>query len=533
MHKFKSFLKLQDYFGMVPQLNHHGKMKYQNLMGAWISLIINFSCIIFIINYLVELFSHNNPSLNTVTISSAVSPNITLSTDDLIIAFGIMNRAYKVIDDPSIFTIVPIYQIIQSVNNTMKYSRFPMKRINCTEINMKKYIEHGYEKEFLSNDLQNYFCYNVTEDEQPIIIGGNYGSEFYGVITLSIMKCDNSTSGGTCKTNDEIDAALNLCYFEVFFLDHFIDVYNYKNPIQTYSQSFYYQIDPKLSKFLYSYFNPINLFSDNGIIYSTEKEYHSFKEHSVTNDVFSLQEGEPIAKLWVMSSYVEEDYYRSYIKLPEICGSVGGLLKGLQMIGIILYSYFEIKLYYKSLINSIFEFRNKERKPLHNLYRNKSISSLSIIKKDNITIDKTVYQQKIVLNLSPWQHVKLLCGCGKKKADKKREYDSLLKCFNRKIEFSQVVLCQNEIGLIKDKLYENKPHSNTFSKFKWNIWSEYSFTQGSNQFEEKSKAKTNNDNDSTMNRMTSMGGKSLSRLKYGGELIKTNNYFSKSSSLVN
>ena len=49
----------------------------------------------------------------------------------------------------------------------------------------------------------------------------------------------------------------------------------------------------------------------------------------------------------------------------------------------------------------------------------------------------------------------------------------------------------------------------------------------------KSKSKTNNENDSTMNRMTSMGGKSLSKLKYGGELLKTNNYFSKSSSLVN
>ena len=93
MHSFKSFLKIQDYFGMVPTLTHHGKMKYQNLMGAWLSLLINCCCLIYVVTFVIELLSHNNPSLNTVTISNSASPNITLSSNDLIIAFGIMDRS--------------------------------------------------------------------------------------------------------------------------------------------------------------------------------------------------------------------------------------------------------------------------------------------------------------------------------------------------------------------------------------------------------------------------------------------------------
>lgn len=534
MHSFKSFLKIQDYFGMVPTLTHHGKMKYQNLMGAWLSLLINCCCLIYVVTFVIELLSHNNPSLNTVTISNSASPNITLSSDDLIIAFGIMDRSYKIINDPSVFTIDPRYQIISSVNGKMNYDKQPMKAINCTEINMKKYQESGFEKEFISNNLKDYFCFNETEKGDPIIIGGNYGSEYYGVITLSITKCNNETSSVPCKSSEEIDSILNLCYFEVFFLDHFVDIYNYTNPIQTYSQSFYYQIDPKLSKFLYSYFNSINLFSDSGLFYSTEIVKKSFKHNSVSNDVFSINDNEPFAKLWVMSSYIEEDFYRSYIKLPAICGNVGGLLRGLHLIGAIMYSFFETKLYYKSLINSIFDFSNKEKKTLFPLYKKKSVCATTVILKSTVDVDKKGQFQKIQLHLSPFQHMKLFCWkCSKKKEEIKKEYLSLEKSFNSKIEFSRVVLCQNEIAIIKEKLF-GAEFSGIVTKFKWNIWGNNNVnglsTPNGDHLDDKNKSKNYYENDSSTNQMSTQRRLGLIKTKKTENPI-INNYLSRSISL--
>ena len=122
MQKMKTLLNLQDYFGIVPSLRIHGQVKYQNFIRGFLSLIINTSCIVLTVNFLIEFFSHNNPSLNTVSIST----NITLSSDNLNIAFGIMNRQYNVINDPTIFTIQ--YKIIYSYYYYLNFYIFNLRR---------------------------------------------------------------------------------------------------------------------------------------------------------------------------------------------------------------------------------------------------------------------------------------------------------------------------------------------------------------------------------------------------------------------
>ena len=468
-----SFLQMQDYFGVSPTFTLHGKMKFQNIGGGFISLVINVLCIALTFNYCFEIFSHNNPYLQSVNVSSSKQPNLTLSSDNLIISFGIMGRNYEIIDDASLFTVDTNYLIITSQNNSLLYQKFPLKRINCTNINLKKYKEANFETEFYSNNLQDYYCYNETEENNPIILGGLYGSEFYGTITVSILKCNNDTSAVPCKSQEEIDAALNYCYFEVFFLDHHIDPLNYYNPIRTSSQSFYYQIDPKLSKFIYSQFSSIRLISDNGFIYPKKREMQSFKYNSVSVDIFSLQPREPIMKLWVMSSVVEEVYNRSYLKFSSICGNVGGLLKGLQIMGFICYSFIELKLYQKCLINSLFEFRNKERKPLDILYSLKKARHIYDIKRENKDGKNEILDKKIIFNIPLIDSILLdifYCG-GKKRKKLSHEYQLLLKTLINNISFDRIVLNQNECFIIKEHLFEKNVKSPL--KFVWNIYNKY------------------------------------------------------------
>lgn len=466
-----TFLRMQDYFGVSPTFTLHGKMKFQNIGGGFISLIINVLCLAFTFNYCYEIFSHNNPYLQSVIMSSSKEPNLTISSDNLIISFGILGRNYEIIDDASLFTVDTNYLIITAENNSLNYQKYPLKRINCTTINLKKYKEANFEAEFYSNNLQNYYCYNETEENNPIILGGLYGSDFYGTITVSILKCDNTTSPVPCKSQEEIDEALNYCYFEVFFLDHYIDPLNYYHPIRTSSQSFYYQIDPKLSKFIYSHFSSINLISDNGFIYPKKTKLESFKHNSVSVDIFSLQKREPIMKMWVMSSVTTEVYTRSYLKFTSICGNVGGLLKGLQIIGFISYSFIELKLYQKCLINSLFEFRNKECKPLDILYSLKKVRHIYDIKRGSIDGKNEVLDKKIVFNLSIIDSflLHITYCCGRKRKRLSYEYQLLLKALINNISFDKIVLNQNDYFIIKEHLLEKsvKPHL----KFIWNIYS--------------------------------------------------------------
>ena len=116
MKGITSFLQMQDYFGVSPTFTLHGKMKFQNIGGGFISLVINVLCLALTFNYCFEMFSHNNPYLQSVNVSSSKQPNLTLSSDNLIISFGIMSRNYEIIDDASLFTVDTNYLIITSQN---------------------------------------------------------------------------------------------------------------------------------------------------------------------------------------------------------------------------------------------------------------------------------------------------------------------------------------------------------------------------------------------------------------------------------
>lgn len=128
---------------------------------------------------------------------------------------------------------------------------FPLKLVDCTEMNYKEYQKYGYEEVFKSNYLGDYYCLTQENPNDNIVIGGNFGTEFYGYISATIKKCTNtSESNVICKTPEKINELLQDRWFEVYFLDHYIDIYDYEDPIKTFSNSVYTMVDPLSSKSL-------------------------------------------------------------------------------------------------------------------------------------------------------------------------------------------------------------------------------------------------------------------------------------------
>ena len=160
--------------------------------------------------------------MNNVSIHQPLGPNATLNTKDMIISFGILNSHYEVFNDPTVFTFNANYEVTLTVGEEFEQRVTPLDIINCTEINYKEYSKYGYGEIFTSNDLGNYYCFNRTKVDKEIVIGGNFGSEFYGLVSAYITKCENGTNPNViCKPIEEINEKMNGYWFEVFFfLDH-------------------------------------------------------------------------------------------------------------------------------------------------------------------------------------------------------------------------------------------------------------------------------------------------------------------------
>ena len=478
------FLTSQDHFGIAPNYMIKGKRKFHTLICQIISLLMNLGCIAMFITLTIELIKRNNPTVNNVTLQLDKGPNATLNSKDLIIAIGILDSSYQVFNDPTVFTFEANYEVTTIYNDEFNNRVTPLHQINCTEINGKAYKENGFENIFISNDLANYHCFNGTDIDDEIVLGGNFGSEFYGMISAYIKKCENGT-GIECKSPEEIDKALKGCWFEVFFLDHYIDIYNYTNPIQTYANSFYVYIDPSISKSLWTNFNKLQVETDNGILFDSNKHEYAFKYEKINNDI-KLDISNSIIEFGLIMSMSEDIFYRSYIKIQGICANIGGILNGMNIVGLLVLSFFETKLYEIHLINDLFSFHNGST----------NFMSINTIKQKNFdepplsrpsSTQKRIFggtfnrsKTKMVFNLSIWEYI---CYKGnfhnKKTGSIRSETASIVNSLNRILEFSQNVLIQNELNLLRAKIMEGDPNNighkeinlHHMDKFKWIIGS--------------------------------------------------------------
>ena len=219
------------------------------------------------------------------------------------------------------------------------------------------YSIYGFDEVFQSNNLYNYNCYNETVDGNKVVIGGNFGGDFYGVLSINIYKCINKTNSVICKTKEEIDNALNGAWFELFIIDHFIDVNDYNNPVKTFSNSIYSQLDQSFSKTLMASFSHLKVDTDNGFLFDSIVSYSSYKYEQTSYDMRNVNYQQTLVEFVILSGKAEEYFYRSYIKIQSVFAEVGGILNGLSIIGIIMFKFFEGKLYENSLVNSLFVFK--------------------------------------------------------------------------------------------------------------------------------------------------------------------------------
>lgn len=437
-------LSLQNYFSIPLELYFKKQRKYQTTVGIVSSLLINLIVIAFVIVLLTELISRNNPNVNNIFVTNKIGANLTVNSDDLIIAINVVDQFFKPINDPTVLRIEFNYDVRVGHDGVVISRSTPMTVINCTEFNYKKYKQHGLEREFLANHLFDYYCFNGTEIDDEIVLGGYFGYDFYGYIAVDVYKCINETVPGVvCKPNEEIDRLLDGAWFEAFFIDHYVDIYDFASPIQAFSNNVYSKIDPNFMKVMYSYFSKIDVNSNNNVLLNSYSKTSTFGFEKINNDIISIQKNQLIA-FSIISSLTTEINNRYYIQLTTIAGNALGILNGLKIFGSILL-YFVNQISYKSsLFNSIFEFYNIKARRLNAIYSNGSLHP--------IMDKKGRYIVKLNLSLKKIIRMNLCCANKRNRKEMRQEYKRLDNIVMKYVDYVALIKNGNVLTLMKDKL---------------------------------------------------------------------------------
>ena len=405
MEKIFYFLRFQDLFEFTFQYFFNKKRKQHSILTMIISLIINSLTITIFINEIYILSNHKHPNVNYAKMRQTFSPNFTFNSEDLLFSIGMRDKYYNFINDPTIAKIKGIYEHTTSINRKIIQKQYTLSFMNCTNIyNIyeKKEIKSYYE----SNAIQEFSCFNYSE---PIIIGGQYGTSFYGNLAFYIIKCKNGTEDGIiCKSEEEIENLIQDGWLEIAFITSYIDYKNYTNPVKYIIHGQYSKLDVSLNKISYLYFSQIQTETDNGWffpsksnIFSTEFDYGEYDMNKGKDDGIFIT-------VYVCPSPTLEVFFRKYTKIQEITALIGGLFTASYFLFFVIIKYFTIYKYDIIFGNSLFFFNFE--KPVKegyifygskklcldniNIYKNKGIQEIDS-SNGNLKVSNTISNFRI------------------------------------------------------------------------------------------------------------------------------------------
>ena len=143
-----------------------------------------------------------------------------------------------------------------------------------------------------------------------------------------------------CRNDSEIEDLLELgAISHFYFIDQYVDVFNYKEPLRKY----FYRIENKIEKKIYSTnhlnFNPSLLITHNGVVFDKIEEKRSYVYER--NDAFVGKEAHNIYKdyyLWMNNRM--QLFERTYKRMQDVFSDIGGISKFITFVAVFINQFY-------------------------------------------------------------------------------------------------------------------------------------------------------------------------------------------------
>ena len=339
------FIKKFDYLSPTVTLHYNGSLSHSSLLSGIFSIISIAIIIAFAVFFFLDMIKRKDPKAFYYNsfVEDAGTFNFSSSSLFHFISLATINSHH--INDGFDFT---FFRIVGFDNYFAQYlADKNLSRLDhwiygiCSYENDASGISDIINKDFFEKSAcikkyfnsaeQKYYDTNDPKFKWPIISHGTFNQN-YSLYNFVIEKCQEETlnlimgENYHCKSNQEIELFVNnLVVFYFYFINNYIDILNYKNPITKYL----FNIEHIFSNNQYTQnhlnFNPSNIKSHNGLIFDTvqENNYYIydkndiFKEDSEESGIYS------VIIFWLKNTM---NYYeRSYKKFQDVISSIGGI----------------------------------------------------------------------------------------------------------------------------------------------------------------------------------------------------------------
>ena len=369
-------LSFIDLFHLPVTFYFNGNTKRSSSLGIIFSLAIY----LFMFYSLVtsDLFFKSSPIVVSQSIDKTHAERIDFK-DGMVFSFGLVDAVSTHYYDPTIFTIVVRYFF-----NATAYITKEIRPCKPNDFPVGFAVK--------GPNPQNMMCLK----NNSFTLEGGYDENKVSLLTVSLFLCDNITSKGTCKSNEEINKFFNnfanTKLFSVYFQGSKIDLSNYKEPFTQTETVDYQNVDINIKKRYNMYLKTAIVETDDGWIFPSVKTQNNFMLDSKQFD-FQLRTDltQPTYQYLFYASKQQVFATRRYQKLPEILGGLAGMAHLLVICSMLLANLATYVDTLKLVLNRVYVFPKvtiqKGKKCKKSKKEKKEEKSIKVKKNQNINTE--------------------------------------------------------------------------------------------------------------------------------------------------
>ena len=408
MRSCRNFLRRVDIFGVSFNFRYKTRDKYSTPCGGFLFLIFLFSSLTFGIYFFIPFINRKNLSIIYYTMNIPQTESIRLKDSKAAFAVG-LDCENKTSQNPyEIFNLEIKYVLYtKELNGNYDKDKTLLSSHNCKYNDF--YNNHNTSFDYLG--LKNFKCL----DDYDHNIEGIFSDQLFSYYEFSI------TSKGHTKYVEEY-LKKNDCQLQMFYTDITIDLYDYKEPIRPFINSFLIQLNPTLfikrnmffmNQYLYDDDELITVFDEEQTPKQMKTLFSRYEEYSLYLGL-KREENQPLyikeyAKMYIRADTKKTDIKRIYQKLTEFYADASSLL-------IAVYDFFSIIIsiisnFYaeQAVIKKLFLFKEMDNKYFHFSKKSKKIQELFCLTNEVIYLDLPGSSTRKKLKLArkkPYSYVK-------------------------------------------------------------------------------------------------------------------------------
>ena len=347
-----------DLFAKLPEFYFKGKPRRSTTIGRILTIIYAIIYAAFFIYKVIRMALKIDVSFYETTTFTGEIPSIRLTNEHFYGGFGLVNplTGNTYIDETIYYPKVE-FRMGKKEGNVWDWDN---KELEVEQCKIEKFGDKF--RDLFKDKIENLYCLKDLD----VILEGHTTYDVYSYFYLAFYPCVNGKDGRTnCKSREEIAQYLTMTMVTFKMQDIELTPQLYKTPTQVRSRELSAPVMANLYQSINAYFHIINIETDNDVLgfeVLSQVDAKKYFKYDVTFTVSSTNEkdilltGDPLCNINIQLTEQMVTIDRTYTKLVDVLGDVGGLMEFIFSFFNILANILTDTLYEKSLVNNLFSF---------------------------------------------------------------------------------------------------------------------------------------------------------------------------------